>query len=144
MNIKRIDHINVVVSNLKEAKEFFLAFGFTIIKQDTLEGEWIDKITNLKDVKAEYVALSIPGQATNLELVQYISPNGSLDPNMSKPNQLGFRHLAFAVDDLEGLVKELKVKNITFLSDIQSYGTGKKLCYFLGPEGIILELAEYS
>ena len=51
--------------------------------------------------------------------------------------------MALEVKDIESVFADLKKKGITFLSDIQVADNWKKLCYFLGPEGIILELAEY-
>jgi catechol 2,3-dioxygenase-like lactoylglutathione lyase family enzyme len=140
---KKIDHINVVVSDLEAAKDFFLNLGFTVVKRQVLQGEWISKVVNLPNVKAEYIALAIPDTQTNLELIKYYAPEGSVDHHISMPNQIGFRHIALEVEDIESVVTDLKKKGITFFSDIQVYNN-KKLCYFLGIEGIILELAEYS
>jgi catechol 2,3-dioxygenase-like lactoylglutathione lyase family enzyme len=78
-----------------------------------------------------------------LELIKYYTPGGSVDPHISKPNQIGFRHIALEVEDIENVVIDLKKKGITFFSDIQTHDN-KKLCYFLGIEGIILEFAEYT
>jgi catechol 2,3-dioxygenase-like lactoylglutathione lyase family enzyme len=140
---KKIDHINIVVQDLKTAKEFFLDLGFVVVAEGALEGNWIEKIVNLKNVKAKYIALNIPQTETNLELIQYFSPKGERDPLTGKPNQIGFRHLALEVSDIQAVVARLKKKGVTFFSEIQIYNNKKKLCYFLGPEGIILELAEY-
>lgn len=142
--LTKIDHINIVVQDLENAKNFFLNLGFTVVKQGMLEGEWIDRVVRLPQVKAEYVALTIPQTETNLELLKFYSPEGKEDPQISMPNQIGFRHMALEVKDIESAVLDLKKKGITFFSDIQIYNEKKKLCYFLGPEGIILELAEYQ
>jgi hypothetical protein len=107
-----------------------------------LQGEWINKVVNLPNVKAEYIALVIPDTQTKLELIKYYTPEGSVDPHISLPNQIGFRHIALEVEDIENVAIDLKKKGITLFSDIQIYDN-KKLCYFLGIEGIILELAEY-
>jgi hypothetical protein len=48
------------------------------------------------------------------------------------------------VKEIEKIVSDLKRKGITFFSNVQTYDDTKKLCYFLGPEGIIIELAEYE
>ncbi len=139
---KKIDHINIVVSDLEAAKDFFLNLGFTVHKRQILQGEWINKVVNLPNVKAEYIALVIPDTQTKLELIKYYTPEGSVDPHISIPNQIGFRHIALEVEDIENVAIDLKKKGITLFSDIQIYDN-KKLCYFLGIEGIILELAEY-
>lgn len=142
--IKNIDHINIVVRDLEKAKQFFFDLGFIVLKEGKLEGEWIDKIVKLSQVKAEYIAMALPDAQTNLELIKYYFPEGEKDEKLSIPNQVGFRHMAIEVKGIEKLVSELKKKGIEFFSEIQTYNVKKKLCYFLGPEGIIIELAEYE
>jgi len=142
--LNKLDHINVVVTDLQKAKDFFLNLGFTEEIRSRISGDRFTIVTGLPDFDAEFVALSLPGSTTNLELIQYYSPPGGRDPGLSKPNQLGFRHMAFAVDDIEAEVARLKTKGVAFLSDIQVWEkTGKKLVYFYGPDGILLEFAQY-
>jgi catechol 2,3-dioxygenase-like lactoylglutathione lyase family enzyme len=53
--------------------------------------------------------------------------------------------MAFRVSDIEKTVAQLKQKGIDPVSAIQEYSkTKKKLVYFRGPEGILLELAQYA
>jgi catechol 2,3-dioxygenase-like lactoylglutathione lyase family enzyme len=144
VSLKKIDHINVVVRDLEAAKDFFLELGFIVLKEGRLEGEWIDKIVNLANVSADYIALALPNTQTNIELIKYYSPEGERDSKLSLPNQIGLRHIAIEVKGIEKVVSDLKKREIQFFSDIESYNNAKKLCYFLGPEGIIVELAEYE
>jgi len=142
--IKKIDHINIVVSDLSKAKSFFLDLGFKEITSSHLSGEQLSIVTGLPDIKAEFVALCLPGSDTNIELIEYFSPTGGRDPAMSKANQLGFRHIAFAVENIEAEVDRLKANGVAFKSTIQVWEkTGKKLVYFYGPDRIILEFAQY-
>ena len=142
--LKKINHINVVVSDLDEAKSFFIQLGFTIGDESELSGEWISSIVGLPNVRARYVTLKLPDTETNLELIEYASPPSEKDPNMDKANQLGFRHIAFEVDNIEDEVCRMKDKGIKFLSAIHTYPrTGKRLVYLWGPDRILLELAQY-
>ncbi|CAN5180936.1 hypothetical protein BH09PAT2_BH09PAT2_09400 [soil metagenome] len=141
--IQSIDHINIVVSDLEEAKKFFLDLSFELISEDNLEGKWINKVVKLDNVRARYCAFKIGESQTKLELIQYFNPEGNTDINLDKANSIGYRHIAFQVKDIEILYDRLKKKNVAFLSEVQKYKTGKKLCYFYGPDNIILELAEY-
>jgi len=144
MTLKKINHVNIVVSNLDETKAFFLLLGFEIGDESGLSGEWISSIVGLPDVKARYVTLALPDTETNLELIEYTFPPSEQDPNMDKANQLGFRHIAFEVENIEDEVCRLKDKGIKFLSEIQTYPkTGKRLVYLWGPDRILLELAQY-
>jgi catechol 2,3-dioxygenase-like lactoylglutathione lyase family enzyme len=145
--IKHIDHINIVVRDLEKAKQFFLDLGFEARadREGSLEGAWIERVTKLKDAKGYYCTLSLPDAQTNIELIHYDSPEDQDDPLIDKPNHIGFRHIAFVVDDIEQFVAQLKKKNVSLFSEIQEYKpTKKKLCYFYGPEGIVLEVAEYG
>jgi len=144
VSLKKIDHINVVVRDLEAAKDFFLELGFIVLKEGRLEGEWIDKIVNLANVSADYIALALPNTQTNIELIKYYSPEGERDSKLCLPNQIGLRHIAIEVKGIEKVVSDLKKREIQFFSDMESYNNAKKLCYFLGPEGIIVELAEYE
>ncbi len=142
--LKKINHINVVVSDLDDAKAFFIQLGFTVGDESELSGEWISSIVGLPDVRARYATLKLPGTETNLELIEYTSPPSERDSNMDKANQIGLRHIAFEVDNIEKVVQNLRDKGIKFISSIHAYPkTGKRLVYFWGPDGILLELAQY-
>ncbi|MFZ7110922.1 MAG: VOC family protein [Desulfatiglandales bacterium] len=142
--IERMDHINIVVSDLQEAKDFFSLFGFQENDSSDLSGEWISAVVGLKDVRARYVALSLPGSSTNLELIEYESPGSQSDPHTGKANQIGLRHLAFEVEDIDQEVQRLTEAGVAFMSPVKTYPkTGKRLVYFHGPDGILMELAEY-
>ncbi|GAB6906401.1 Glyoxalase/bleomycin resistance protein/dioxygenase [Desulfosarcina cetonica] len=144
MKIKQLDHINIVVSDLAAATDFFRRLGFTVNHQGTLEGAWISAIVNLDAVHADYVQLAFPGSTVNIELLQYHTPSSPPSRKTEQANHIGIRHLAFAVDDIGALVNGLKAEGVEFFGDIQTYpATGKRLVYFYGPDGIILEFAEY-
>ncbi len=142
--LNKIDHINVVVSNIDEAKSFFIQLGFTIGDESELSGEWISSIVALPNARARYATLKLQGTETNLELIEYFNPPSERDPNIDKANQMGFRHIAFEVENIDEVVQDLKDKGIKFISTIHAYPkTGKRLVYFWGPDGILLELAQY-
>jgi catechol 2,3-dioxygenase-like lactoylglutathione lyase family enzyme len=142
--IKRLDHLNIVVSDLQRASAFFTLLGFRSSDPAALSGEWISSIVGLKDVQARYVILSHPGSDATIELLEYQNPSSERDADLDKANQIGYRHIAFEVDDIEMEVERLKKSGVKFISDVKVYEkTGKKLAYLYGPEGILLELAQY-
>jgi catechol 2,3-dioxygenase-like lactoylglutathione lyase family enzyme len=142
--IKRIDHINVVVRDIEKAKTFFLNLGFKEIDCAYLSGDMFSTVTGIAEIEANYVALALPGAETKLELIQYINPQGGRDPFMGQANQIGLRHIAFAVHDIQLVVRRMKAKGIPFQSGIQKWEkSGKQIVYFHGPEGILLEFAQY-
>jgi catechol 2,3-dioxygenase-like lactoylglutathione lyase family enzyme len=142
MKLFRIDHVGVNVDDLPAAKAFFLDFGFEVQGEGELEGEWLDQIVGLNDVRTAYVFLQMPDGQANLELIKYYSPSDKKGIQQAPANILGIRHIAFAVEDIEAVVAKLKKKGMEIFSEIQNYENIYKLCYVRGPEGIILELAE--
>ena len=143
--LKKIDHINIVVKELEMVKEFFLSLGFELQDQSRLKGDWISQTVGLDNVDAEYVRLTLPDDSMSLELISFKSPPINKIESPDKANTQGFRHLAFQVQNIEKTVTALKDKGIEPFSPIQEFTkTGKKLIYFRGPEGILLELAQYE
>jgi catechol 2,3-dioxygenase-like lactoylglutathione lyase family enzyme len=142
MKIHRIDHVGVIVSDLSAAKAFFLDFGLEVQGEGEVEGEWVDQVVGLHDVKAAIVMLGAPDGQANIELTKFYTPLDEQGIRQSFANTLGIRHIAFAVEDIEALVAKLKNKGTAIFSEIQTYENEYKLCYVRGPEGIILELAE--
>lgn len=142
MKIHKIDHVGIVVNDLPAAKAFFLDLGLELQGEVPLEGEWLDRIVGLKNVKTEIVMLQTPDGQMNLELSKFYTPSDESDVRRPMANTLGIRHIAFVVEDIEAIVATLKKKGTEFFSEIQYYEESYKLCYLRGPEGIILELAE--
>ena len=138
MEINRIDHVGVIVNDLSAAKAFFLDFGLEMQG----EGEWVDRVVGLKDVKGKCVVLQPPDGQANIELFKFYTPSDEQDIHKPFANSLGIRHIAFAVEDIEAVGAKLKKKGTEIFSEIQQYEESYKLCYVRGPEGIILELAE--
>ncbi len=140
-----IDHVNIVVSDLDESVRFYRMLGFEVTHRDRLEGSWISDIVGLPEVKGEYARLLFPQTQTALELMQYYNPPGGADPDNGKPNRIGLRHMAFKVTGIEEVVERLKKEGVKFFSEIQVYEPAKKkLVYFLGPDNVVLELAQYD
>lgn len=143
--INKIDHINISVQDLESARKFFVEIlGFRVKHEGVLQGEWIDKLVGLQNINAKYIQMTLNETETNLELIQYFNPFGEKDSKLNQANQIGFRHMAFEVKEIEKIHRKIKDSGVSRITDIQVYNITKKLCYFEGPEGIILELCEYA
>jgi catechol 2,3-dioxygenase-like lactoylglutathione lyase family enzyme len=142
MKIRRIDHVGIIVNDLPAAKAFFLDFGLEMLGEGEVEGEWVDRVVGLHDVKAACVMLRTPDGEANIELIKFYRPSDEKGMQRPLANTLGIRHIAFAVEDIEAVVAKLKKKGAGLFGEIQNYENAYKLCYVRGPEGIILELAE--
>ncbi|MGB4587717.1 MAG: VOC family protein [Clostridiaceae bacterium] len=142
MKVHRIDHVGINVNDLPAAKKFFLDFGLEMVGEGEVEGEWVDRIIGLQEVKSEVVMLRTPDGGTILELSKFHTPSDENGIQHTLANTLGIRHIAFVVDDIETFVNKLKANGAELIGEIENYRNIYKLCYIRGPEGIILELDE--
>ena len=142
MKIHRIDHVGIIVNDLPAAKAFFLDLGLEMMGEGKVEGEWVERIIGLQNVKLDNAMLRTPDGGANIELVKFITPSDEKGIQRHLANTLGIRHIAFIVDDIEAVVAKLKKREAELVGEIQNYENVYKLCYVRGPEGIIIELAE--
>lgn len=150
--IRGIDHINIVVADLARAVNFYTeVLGFRKTTDVVMEGDWIEEIIGLKGVKGLVAFVELPGGGPRIELLQYVAPAGGALPENSRANTLGLRHVAFRVDNITEMAARLRAAGVTMFSDpvkvpqgVVKFAAGdKSLCYFLDPDGTILELCEY-
>ena len=127
MKISKIDHVGIVVNDLSAARAFFLDLGLEVQGEGELEGEWLDQIVGLDDVKTAFVFLGMPEGQANLELIKYYRPSDENGIQRPLANTLGIRHIAFVVEDIEAVVAKLKTKGQEIFGEIQSYEESYKL-----------------
>jgi catechol 2,3-dioxygenase-like lactoylglutathione lyase family enzyme len=150
--ISGFDHITIVVSNLELSVKFYTdLLGFEETGRAPLEGKWIDAILRTEGVDAEVVYLVPPDKEPRLELLCFRSPRGEPIAKNALPNTIGLRHVAFQVDDIASFISRLKAADVPLLSDpvtlpadVESGASKQKtLCYFLDPDSVLLEAAQY-
>jgi catechol 2,3-dioxygenase-like lactoylglutathione lyase family enzyme len=142
MTILRMDHVGVVVGDLKAATAFFVELGLQVRGEASVEGPWVDRICGLDDVRADIAMLRTPDGHGQLELTQYHNPTATTAEPSAPANTLGLRNLMFAVDDLEDVLARLQAHGAELVGEVVQYEDSYRLCYVRGPEGIIVALAE--
>ncbi|WP_049996129.1 VOC family protein [Halococcus sediminicola] len=142
MGTLRFDHVGVVVDDLDAVAAFFLDLGFEREGGMVVEGEWVDKINGLDGVRAEVVMVRVPDSSGKLELVKYHTPADSEGAHPLPANQLGFRHIAIEINDLNAIVDELRDNGFDTVGEVRDFEDAYRLCYVRGPEGLIIELTE--
>lgn len=141
--IAHIDHLNIVVSDLEKSIAFFRLIGFEEGLGAELDPAFLARLTGIAGADGRFVTMRHPGSQTTIELLKFAKDSGA-DPQLGRADRIGLRHLAFAVDDITSTVARLQAAGVSFLSPIQTWEkTGKRLVYLYGPDGILLELAEY-
>jgi catechol 2,3-dioxygenase-like lactoylglutathione lyase family enzyme len=151
--IQGIDHLNIVVADMARSLKFYTeVLGFTKTREAQLAGEWIERIVGLKGVRAHAVFIEAPGGGPRIELLKYEAPAGATLVGNSRANTIGLRHFALRVGDLATMVAKLRTAGVEVFSDpvrvpggVVEFEAGatKTLAYFLDPDGVIIELAEY-
>lgn len=142
MKILHVDHIGINVENLAAAKEFFASLGFKVVGEMTMQGELVERVIGLDNVKDDMVMLQSPDGQINIELVKFHQPKDPKGIQKLDANTLGLRHLCFQVEGLDDILQNLQAKGTKLVGEVQTYENMWKLCYIYGPENIIIELAE--
>ena len=147
-----IDHVTIVVSDLDRSIEFYVELlGFRFDARSSLEGDWINSIMNLENVKAEVAFVTSPEGGARIELLRFERPKGKPHIPNSFPHTPGLRHIAFKIKNMEDVISRLEDAGVSILSPpirvphevVKLTTANKALCYFHDPDGILVELAEY-
>ena len=120
-------HIAIIGTNYSETKEFYVdKLGFEVISEYN-RPEKNDIILNVRQ--------------GNLVLEIFIK-DAPLRPKMPNPEHSGLRHLAFKVDDVEGVLKKFDELNIVHEELRYDDFDNKKMAFFFDPDGLPLEIHE--
>jgi catechol 2,3-dioxygenase-like lactoylglutathione lyase family enzyme len=150
--VRGFDHITIVVSDLELSVKFYAGLlGFEETARAHLEGSWVNSILKMDGVEADVVYLVPPDKEPRLELLCFRSPKGEIMSQNALPNTIGLRHVAFQVEDMTRFLDRLTAAGVKLMSDpvtlpadVESGASKEKtLCYFLDPDGVLLEAAHY-
>jgi glyoxylase I family protein len=127
MRLLGTHHVAIISSNYAISKRFYTE----ILKLEIVSEVYRDDRDSYK------LNLRLPDQ-TEIELFSFPDP----PRRPSYPEACGLRHLAFAVDDLEQAVADLRRHDVS-VEDIRvDEYTGKRFTFFADPDGLPLELYE--
>jgi catechol 2,3-dioxygenase-like lactoylglutathione lyase family enzyme len=142
MTIQRMDHVGIVVDDLAAATAFFVELGLKLLGEAPVEGGWVDRVVGIEGVRAEIAIMETPDGHGRVELAKFHAPTGPGGDRHAPANAPGIRHVAFAVDDIDSVVANLRSRGVELVGEVEHYENSYRLCYVRGPEGIIVELAE--
>jgi catechol 2,3-dioxygenase-like lactoylglutathione lyase family enzyme len=137
-----MDNVSIVVEDLAAVIAFFLELGLELEGQTTVEGDWVDRIVALDDVRADIAMLRTPDGHSKLELTRFHNPPAVNPAPNAAANTLGIRRVMFAVDDLDDVLERLSAYGAELVGEVAQFEDIFRLCYVRGPEGILLGLAE--
>jgi catechol 2,3-dioxygenase-like lactoylglutathione lyase family enzyme len=143
MALIRLDHVSVVVEDLPAAVAFFTELGMTVVGEVPIEGEWVDRINNLRGIRANIVMMATPDGQGRLELTKFDHPELiEVSPAVAPPNALGYRSVMFEVENIDESVARMTAFGAELLGEVVQYEDQYRLCYMRGPANIIVAVAE--
>ena len=129
--IKKINHVAIVVPDIDGAINFW---------QNGL-GIDLDHIEDVPSQKSMVAFLPVGG--SEVELVKPTSDDSGIARFLAEKGP-GMHHLCFEVDDIEGMVVDLKSKGIRMINDTPQVLPGRKVA-FIHPKaanGVLVELVQ--
>ena len=129
-NITKINHVAIVVEEMEDALSFW---------RDALGLE----LHEVRDVPAEKSKVAfIPIAGGELELVMPTTDDSGIAKYLAKRGQ-GMHHICLEVDDIEGMLEQLKAKGIRLINEQPRTSSDGKKYAFVHPEsarGVLVEL----
>lgn len=149
MGVSGILHTGLTVSDLDRSVIFYRdLLGLELIAQWDSDRPYLRTVVGYPDAELRIALLRMPGDAGaaghHIELLEYRRPRGVRgDANTYIP---GNSHVAFMVDDLDAIYRDLKGKGVRFKSapvDItHGRNAGGRAIYFFDPDDITLEMIQ--
>jgi predicted enzyme related to lactoylglutathione lyase len=146
----RYVHTNLIAGDWKKLVRFYRDVFGCIPRgpERDLSGEWLDRVTSLSAARLGGVHLRLPGYGDTGPTLEIFSYEDMSDKQLPMPNEPGFAHVAFAVDDVEqaletvisaggGSVGEIATTEVDGVGSVQ-------VVYARDPEGNIVELQKWS
>ena len=138
-----MDNVGIVVDDLAATIEFFRELGLELEGQGSVEGDWADRVTGLRDMRVEMAMMHTPDGHSRLELSRFLTPPPVSDHRNAPVNALGYLRVMFAVDDLDDTLARLRRHGAELVSsEIVRFQDVYRLCYIRGPGGLLIGLAE--
>ncbi|MBV6402983.1 MAG: hypothetical protein CNIPEHKO_03305 [Anaerolineales bacterium] len=129
-HVKQINHVAVVVDDMDKALSFW---------RDALGME----LHELRDVPAEKSQVAfLPLQGAEVELIRPTSDDSGIAKYLAKRGP-GMHHICLEVDDIEGMLAQLKSKGMRLINEEPRTAADGKKYAFIHPEsasGVLVEL----
>jgi methylmalonyl-CoA/ethylmalonyl-CoA epimerase len=132
--IKRIDHIAIVVEDIESTLGFW---------RDALGLE----LAHIEDVPEQKSLVAfLPVGESEIELVRPTTDDSGVAKYLQKRGP-GMHHISLEVDDILGVLAQLKAKGVRLINESPVSGAGGKQIAFIHPEstsGVLVELYQAS
>ncbi|MEM0173639.1 MAG: methylmalonyl-CoA epimerase [Sulfolobaceae archaeon] len=137
--LQEIDHIGIVVEDIKEAIKVYTKLGFNIIHEEILSE---------RGIKVAFLSIN-RGNSTLIELIEPIDKNDLTNPvvRFLKNRGQGLHHVAVRVSNIKKIIDELVKHGFEVIDKEPRKGARGYLVSFIHPKsffGVLIELVEAS
>jgi len=145
----RYVHTNIIAKDSSKLIQFYkdVMNCKSIGEKRDLKGDWLDKMTGIKNAHIVGEHLCLPGYDMDHPTLEIFSYDEMIVDENHQVNQCGIAHLAFEVDDVEATLKKILTAGGKKIGEVVTaeYENGKKavFVYATDIEGNILELQSW-
>jgi len=150
--IADVFHFSFTVSDIDRSVAWYTeVLGLELVHRQRQENSYTQVLVGIPGAVLEVAQLKVPGldlrySTHMLELIQYVEGGGGTRDLPT--NQVGVAHLAFLVTDIHERYERMVKAGVTFRNPPVGITAGANqggfACYFLDPDGITLELLQFS
>jgi methylmalonyl-CoA/ethylmalonyl-CoA epimerase len=130
--IKRIDHVAILVDDIEKTLSFW---------RDGLGIE----VSHTQEMETEQSRIAfLPLGGSEIELVQPTTDGSGLARYLDKRGP-GMHHVCLEVDDIQGMLAQLKDRGVQLINEAPQVGMGGRKYAFIHPKsanGVLVELYE--
>ena len=138
--VQALNHIGLSVLDLEKSVKFYTeVMGMEIDYRAYHEGRRISEVVGVDDAVLNICV--VKRGPCRIELIEYSHRLES--GTHKKQNEPGLIHISFAVSDVDAIYERIKSLGYEFNSKpMVTREKGPKICYFKGPDNVIIELYE--
>ncbi|HSC07218.1 MAG TPA: VOC family protein, partial [Steroidobacteraceae bacterium] len=147
--VSRVDSIGITVGDMERALAFYTGvLPFEVISETEVHGDAYERLFGVFGMRARIVRLRLGDE--EIELIDYLAPEGRPVPPDSRSNDEWFQHVAMIVSDMDAAYARLRQHNVQHAStgpqrlpDWNPNAGGIEAFYFKNPDGNHLEILEF-
>jgi catechol 2,3-dioxygenase-like lactoylglutathione lyase family enzyme len=147
--VSRVDSIGITVSDMDRALAFYTGvLPFEVVSEVEVQGDAYEHLFGVFGMRARIVRLRLGDE--QIELIDYLAPEGRPVPVDSRSNDEWFQHIAIIVSDMDAAYARLRQHKVPHAStgpptlpDWNPKAGGIKAFYFKDPDGHNLEILQF-
>jgi len=143
LNVQRLSHIGICVSELERSLRFYRdALEFRELSRLAMEGAGPERLLGLPGGKLEAIYLERDG--TRIELLHYPVAGHQRGESPCPMNRLGFTHLSLRVENLDAVIAAAEKMGGAVLTDtrIDNEAWQSYAVFVTDPDGLRIELVQ--